>query len=184
MKRLTLIMLAAAFLAGCAVVNVYVTFPEEKIKQAAEDLLAPPSKGAPVSSLQKGIFTGTAYAQEAVEVKRDIKTDSPVIKEAKQKMDSWREEMDNFKKEGFIGETNDFSVVVRSLPSDDAAAKKVKKLVTDENRERKVMMDELIKINNVPPNEVEKFKRIFADTMKKYSPKGTWIQAEEWYRKQ
>jgi len=183
MKKISLVLLSILFLAGCAVVNVYVTFPEEKIQQAAEDLLAPPPKSEPVSSLLKSIFTGTAYAQEAVQVKKDIQTDSPVIRAAKQKMDSWREELDNFKKEGFVGETNDFSVVVRSLPSDSAAASRVKKLVADENAQRKIMMDDLLKINNVPPGETEKFKRIFADTMKKYSPEGTWIQSDEWYRK-
>ena len=183
MKSTMLVILAAAFLAGCAVVNVYVTFPEEKIQKAAEDLLAPPSQGAPVSRLKGILFAVPAYAQEAVEVKKDIQTDSPVIREAKQKMDGWREELDSFKKEGCIGETNAFSVVVRSLPSDSTKAARVKKLVTDENAQRKIMMDELVRINNVAPGEVEKFKRIFADTMKKYSPAGTWIQAEEWYRK-
>ncbi len=183
MKKIFMVLLSALFLAGCAVVNVYVTFPEEKIQQAAEDLLAPPSKSEPVSGLQRSIFTGTAYAQETVQVKTEIQTDSPVIRAAKQKMDSWREELDNFKKDGFVGETNNFSVVARSLPSDSTKAARVKKLVADENAQRKIMMDELIKINNVPPGEVEKFKRIFADTMKKYSPKGTWIQSEEWYRK-
>ncbi|MBN1445656.1 MAG: DUF1318 domain-containing protein [Candidatus Omnitrophica bacterium] len=183
MRKISLVLLSALFLAGCAVVNVYVTFPEEKIQEAAEDLLAPPAKSEPVSSLKKSIFTGTAYAQEAVDVRKEIKTDSPVIRAAKQKMDGWREELDNFKKDGFVGETNDFSVVVRSLPSDSAAASRVKKLVSDENAQRKTMMDELLKINNVPPGEMEKFKRIFADTMKKYSPKGTWVQSEDWYRK-
>lgn len=178
-------MLAVLCMAGCAVVNVYVTFPEEKIEKAAEDLLAPPSASAPVSSLPGFGFTRMAYAQESVEVKRDIKTDSPAIRAAKEKMNTWRGTLDNFKKDGFIGETNNFAVVVRNLPSDSSAARDVKKVVSDENRERKTMMDELLKINNVAPGEESKFKKIFADVMQKYSPKGTWVQSDtgQWSRK-
>jgi len=183
MKRIGVLILLLA-ITGCAVVNVYVTFPEEKIKKAAEELLAPPTQGAPQSNLYRFMFTGTAYAEEVVEVSKDIKTDSPVIREAKKKMDSWRDELDRYKAEGFIGERNDFSVEIRTFPSDPEKAKRIKKIVNDENQQRKIMMDELLKINNVPSGEVSKFKKIFADVMKKYSPSGTWIQGEEWYRKE
>lgn len=183
MKKIGVLMMLLA-IAGCAIVNVYVTFPEEKIEKAAEELLAPPSQSKPQSMLQRFIFTSTAYAQEVVEVRKDIKTDSPVIKAAKQKMDTWREELDSYKKDGFIGETNEFTVVVRNLPSDTEKAKRIKKIVSDENQQRKIMMDELLKINNVAASEISKFKRIFADVMKKYSPSGTWIQDEEWHRKE
>jgi len=183
MRRIGILILLLA-ITGCAVVNVYVTFPEEKIKKAAEELLAPPSQGTPQSNLYRFIFTGTAYAEEVVEVSKDIKTNSPVIREAKKKMDSWREELDRYKAEGFIGERNDFSVEIIKLPPDPEKAKRIKKIVNDENQQRKIMMDELLKINNVSPGEVAKFKKIFADVMKKYSPSGTWIQGEEWYRKE
>jgi len=186
MKRaLGIALLAAVFMVGCAVVNIYVTFPEEKIEKAAEDLLAPPSSTAPTSSLPRFSFTRTAYAQESVQVKKDIQTDSPAIRTAKQNMNGWRTALDGFKKDGFIGETNDFAVVVKNLPTDSSAARDVKKIVSDENRERKAMMDELLKINNVAPGQVTDFKRIFADVMQKYSPAGTWIQSEtgEWSKK-
>lgn len=179
------VFLAVLLMAGCAVVNVYVTFPEEKIEKAAEELLAPPSQGKPQSSLHRFLFTGIASAEEVVEVRKDIKTDSPVIREAKQKMDSWRDELDTYKKEGFIGETDEFTVVIKEIPSDSEKAKRIKRIVSDENQQRKIMMDELIKINNVPAREIPKFKKIFADVMKKYSPSGTWIQSEEgWRRKE
>lgn len=183
MKRMGIVF-SILVITGCAIVNVYVTFPEEKIEKAAEELLAPPSQSKPQSNLHRFIFTGTVYAEEVIEVKKDVKTESPIIKAAKQKMDTWRNELDTYKKEGFVGETNEFTVVVRNLPSDPEKAKRIKKIVNDENQQRKIMMDELLKINNVPPGEITKFKRIFADVMKKYSPSGTWIQEEEWYRKE
>jgi len=184
-KTMGIVMLAVLCMAGCAVVNVYVTFPEEKIEKAAEDLLAPPSESAPVSSIPRFSFTKTAYAQETTEVRKDIRTDSSAIRAAKQKMDAWRGALDNFKKDGFIGEANDFAVVVRNAPSDSSTARDVRRIVSDENRERKAMMDELLKINNVAPGEEAKFKKIFADVMQRYSPAGTWIQADngQWSRK-
>ncbi len=185
-KILGVAILAVLFAVGCAVVNVYVTFPEEKIEKAAEDLLAPPSSVVPTSGIPRFSFTRTAYAQEVVEVRRDIQTDSPAIRAAKQKMDTWRTALDSFKKNGFIGETNDFTVVVRNVPAESSAARDVRKIVSDENRERKAMMDELLNINNVKaPDEVAKFKRIFSDVMKKYSPAGTWVESEtgDWSRK-
>ncbi|MDD3726565.1 MAG: DUF1318 domain-containing protein, partial [Candidatus Ratteibacteria bacterium] len=119
------------------------------------------------------------------EVKKDIKTDSPVIRAAKQKMDSWWEELNTYKSQGFVGETNDFTVVVRDIPSDTEKAQRIKKIVNDENQQRKIMIEELIKINNVPPKETTRFRRIFADVMKKNSPKGTWIQEDNgWQRKE
>jgi uncharacterized protein YdbL (DUF1318 family) len=178
--RRTILILAVLAMVGCAVVNVYVTFPEEKIEKAAEQLLAPPSQSKPQSNLQRLIFTGIAYADDAVEVSRDIKTDSPAIRAAKQKMDTWREEIDTYKRDGFVGETNEFTVVVRDLPSNAEKATRVKKLVNDENQQRNIMIQELLKINNAPAGEITKFKKIFADVMKSYSPSGTWVQEEEW----
>ncbi len=184
-KTLGIVMLAGLFMVGCAVVNVYVTFPEEKIEEAAEDLLAPPDDNAPMSILPEFSFTRMAYAQGTVEVKKDIRTDSPVIKSAKEKMNIWRGTLDRFKKEGFIGETNDFRIIVKNLPSDSSLAGDVKKIVSDENSEREKMMDELLKINNVAPGEESKFKRIFAGVMQKFSPSGTWVESEtgQWSRK-
>jgi len=171
-------------LAGCAVVNVYVTFPEEKIEKAAEDLLAPPAKDSPGSFLHFR-FTEELYAQEAVEVRRDVKTDSPVIREAKSRMDSWREKLDGFKKAGFIGEKNNFEVEIREMPGDSSLARDVRQIASGENRERRVMMNELLKINNVAPGEEAKFKHKFAEVAQRYSPGGTWIQTEkgEWKKK-
>lgn len=185
MKKLILLGLALSlFASGCAVVNVYVTFPEEKIKAAAEDLLAPPSPKNSGSFLPR-LFAAEAYAQEKVEVRKEVKTDSPVIRQAKSRMDSWWGRLDEFRKAGYIGEKNNFEVEVRQLPPDTAVAREVRQIASNENRERRVMMSELLKINNVPSGEEEKFKQVFGKVSQKNSPGGTWIQNEKglWERK-
>ena len=185
MKWKFLLIFLVLYLAGCAVVNVYVTFPEEKVKKAAEELLAPttPSKTKPESFLDN-LFTKNLYAEEVV-VTKDLKTDSPKINEAKEKMNTWREKLDEFKKAGYIGETNDFKVVIKEIPKDSEIAKEVRKIVEDENRQREIMIKELLRINNAAPEEEKKFRKIFAEVAQKYSPVNTWIQLSDgkWIRK-
>jgi hypothetical protein len=182
MKNKIIVGFLGLILAGCAVVNVYVTFPEEKVKKAAEDLLAPPSK-SPESFLNK-FLTKNLYAEE-ITVTKDLKTDSPKIKEAKEKMDSWREKLDQFKKAGYIGETNDFKVVIKEMPKDSEVLKEVRKIVDDENKQREIMINELLRINNAAPSEETKFRKIFSEVAQKYSPENTWIQLKDgtWTRK-
>ncbi|MCM8818276.1 MAG: YdbL family protein [Candidatus Omnitrophica bacterium] len=184
MKNKIIIGLVSLFFISCAVVNVYVTFPEEKVKKAAEDLLAPPKQLKEKESFLDRFFTKNLYAQEIV-VTKDLKTDSPKIREAKTKMDSWRDKLDEFKKQGYIGETNNFEVVIRETPKDREIEKEVRKIVKDENAQREVMIKELLRINNAAPSEEEKFRKIFAEISQKYSPTNTWIQLPDnsWTRK-
>jgi len=170
------------FLFGCAVVNVYVTFPEEKVKKAAEDLLAPPSKSP--ESFWDNFLTKNLYAQE-ITVTDDLKRDSPKIREAKEKMDSWREKLDEFKKAGYIGETNNFKVIIKEMPKNPEVLKEVRKIVEDENKQREIMIKELLKINNAAPSEETKFRKIFSEVSQKYSPQNTWIQLTDgnWTKK-
>lgn len=188
MMKKIMAFLLLIFLAGCAIVNVYVTFPEEKIKKAAEDILAPPDQSPSSQSKPTGLlklrFTRNLYAEE-VEVKRELKTDSPAIREARKKRNSWWAQLKEFEKAGYIGEANDFRVVIKNLPDDKEKASKVRELVEKENRERKIIIREIMRINNANPEEEEKFKEIFAQTVQKYSPSGTWIQDKngQWKRK-
>jgi len=165
------------------VVNVYVTFPEEKIKKAAEDILAPSEPLSPTGFL-KFSFTKDLYAEEVI-VSKEPKTDSPAIKQAKEKMNSWGNELNEFKKNGYIGETNDFRVVIKQLPENNEEINKIKELVKNENTQRDIIISEFMKINNMSPKEEKKCRELFAETSQKYSPSGTWIQDPKgnWKRK-
>jgi hypothetical protein len=182
MKKKVIAICLGLVLTGCAIVNVYVTFPEEKVKKAAEDLLAPPKK-SPESFLNRFLIKNL-YAEE-ITVAKDLKTDSPKIREAKEKMDSWRGKLDQFKKVGYIGETNDFKVVIKDMPKDSEILNEVRKIVDDENKQREIMIKELLRINNAAPSEETKFRKIFSEVAQKYSPENTWIQISDgtWTRK-
>ena len=163
------------FVAGCAMVNVYVTFPEEKIEQAAEDILAPSDGNNIPSSHLDFLFAKNAYAEE-VRIKRTIKTNSPAIEKAKRERAKWHKELMEYEKNGYIGETNSFKVVIKKLPEQSSLAKAVRKIVKDENRVRENIINGIIKINNAAPNEKKIFVEIFSEVSQKYVPEGTWIQ--------
>ncbi|MCM8769212.1 MAG: YdbL family protein [Candidatus Omnitrophica bacterium] len=181
------LVLGVVSLAACAIVNVYVTFPEEKIKQAADDLLGPalPTPQKPKGqSFFKLQFGQTAWAQEAA-LSSTLKTSSPILDQIKKRRDSWREKIDEFKAKGYLGETNSFSLVVKETPPASLAAE-VAELREKENRERNLMIEELMKINNANPHQEKTFRSIFAEVMiKKYTPEGAWVQQPDgtWIRK-
>jgi len=168
---------------GCAIINVYVTFPPYKIKKAAEDILAPPDQSGQTGFF-KFNFAKNLYAEEVV-VKKELKTDSPAIKEAKEKINRWRGELNEYKKEGYVGETNNFKVVIKKLPDDLKKVRRIRELVRKENQQREIIIKELMRINKASPKEEKVFREIFAQTVQKYSPSGTWIQDENgrWNRK-
>ncbi|HOJ38853.1 MAG TPA: DUF1318 domain-containing protein [bacterium] len=185
MKWLAVVLLVS--LAACAIVNVYVTFPEEKIKQAADDLLGPaePVKPkTPGQSFFRFDFTAAAWAQE-VGISRDLKTSSPVLDEIKRLRDSWRDKIDQYKAKGYLGETNNFSLVLKDPPPASIAAE-VKNYLEKENQQRQAMIAELMKINKADPSQEKTFRTIFAEVMiNKYTPSGAWIQEADgtWVRK-
>lgn len=173
--RKWIIGLLAVFVVGCAMVNVYVTFPEEKIKKAAEDILAPSDENNVSSSHLDFFFAKNAYAEE-VRIKKAIKTSSPAIEKAKKERAKWHRELMEYEKNGYIGETNSFKVVIKKLPEQESLAKAVRKIIDDENRARESIINEIIEINNVAPNEKETFVEMFSEVSQKYAPEGAWIQ--------
>ena len=170
-------------LVSCAMVNVYITFPEEQIREAAEEIEGE-IEGEPAgdTSYLQFIYGKVLYAEE---ITPEIKTDSPVIRQAKGKRKSWRKKIDEFKRKGYIGESNRYSVEILRLPEDPEVAREVKEIVRKENRERDVIIKELVRINNARLQE-GKFREIFAEVKRKYAKKGEWIQlpSGKWVQKE
>ncbi len=176
MKKIFVWSIAGLLLAGCAMVTIYVTFPEEKIKKAAEEV-----EKMLESNLKNKIFcyvecflASPAFAQESVS--SEIKTDSPKIREAINQIKSWAEELAQYKKEGYIGETLDYQVAIVNLPQDSQLAKKVREIVQKENRQRNIILEEIFRINNVSPDQRQTFRELFGKTKIKNAKPGEWIQ--------
>ncbi|MCM8759355.1 MAG: YdbL family protein [Candidatus Omnitrophica bacterium] len=165
------------FLAGCAMVTIYVTFPEEKIKKAAENIekmLESKNTNNIFYALQN-FFATPVFAQDA-SISSEIKTDSPKIREAISQIKSWADELAEYKKAGYIGETTQYQVAIVNQPQDPELAKKVREIVQKENKQRSIILEEIFRINNVSPEQRQTFRDIFAQTKLKAVKTGEWYQ--------
>ena len=183
-----------ALLVGCAVVNVYVSFPEEKIKEAAVDIESMVEGGAPVkplpktpttpkkSSLLDNILFSPIYAQAIPQLKI-----TPEIQEAVTRRKDRFSKIRFYKDAGLIGENNQGFIEARFDGQDVVAATKkdVESLVKDESRDREYIYKELVKQNNMAPEELANIKSAFAGVQRNKAKSGDWIQTEtgEWKKK-
>ena len=189
-KSFCWLLVPLVMLIGCAMVTIYVTFPEEKIKKAAESIekeieSAPAGKTSFITGWMIAAFSpGRAYAAE---ISSDLKTDSPKIRNAAKLRASWKSELDSYKQQGYVGENNQFQVEIRNAPSDVETLKKVRELVKKENEQRKIIIDELMLINNASPEQRAVFQEQFAKARREQAkigewiqnPDGTWVQKKE-----
>lgn len=176
-KKYFLILGLICFLAGCAMVTIYVTFPEEKIKKAAEDIekmLESKINNIIFCSIRNLIIT-PAFAQGS-SVSSEIKTDSPKIKEAIGQIKSWADELAEYKKAGYIGETTQYQVAIVNQPKDPELVKNVKEIVQRENKQRDIILEEIYRINNVSPEQRQTFRELFAQIKLKAVKSGEWYQ--------
>ena len=101
-----------------------------------------------------------------------------------------KDDIEEFKKLGYVGENNMGFLDLRPTPeldNDPAKAKMVSEIVTEENQSREVIMDRVIQLNDKLKNAVkDNVTYIFAQMNQENSPVGTWIQQKlgEWVTKQ
>ena len=195
MKRIFLLLGLMLLMAGCAVVNVYVTFPQEKIDRAAEGFLLdiqkeapggkPADKPARKSSLNFLRFVQPAplYGQT---ITSNVQTESPKTDEARSRMKERLEEIDGYKAAGLLGENKEWQIEIRStggLGKEEKA--NLRELVKEENADRMTICREIIRINNMPPTELKNVQAGFARAQRKLAKKGEWLQNEDgaWVKK-
>jgi uncharacterized protein YdbL (DUF1318 family) len=100
-----------------------------------------------------------------------------------------RDDIEEFKKKGFVGETNGATLVVRAsdeLNQNPEKLKFVEEVVQEENADRKVVMDRVIELNDALKKAVSKdVDAVFSKMYQENSPSGTWIQKPDgnWVKK-
>jgi len=100
-----------------------------------------------------------------------------------------RDDVEEFKKNGFVGETKDGRLLVR--PSEELSrvpdtAKLVDEVVQEENASRQVIMERVVELNDALKSAVpEDVSAVFAKMYQENSPAGSWIQKPDgsWIRK-
>lgn len=111
------------------------------------------------------------------------------VLDAKQRQKFNQDDVEEFKKLGYVGENNQgFLEVIDAdaLKQDTAQARLVETIVKEENTDRVVIVDRVIELNDNLKNAVRtNILHIFAEMNQKNSPVGCWIQDQlgKWVKK-
>lgn len=114
-----------------------------------------------------------AHAEELKE------TDSPLVKEIAQKMRERNASVAALKKQGCLGENNRGYVELRECDSIQDAEKKneTQKLASDENKDRKALYNEIVRLNReLPGVSVAKVESIYALERLRRAQSGEQVQ--------
>ena len=195
--------LTAGTLAACVPVTVNVTFPQEKLDDAASQIVdmsrrpagtPPPSRapsptGAtpkPGSGLDRWLAPLTprdASAQAArVDVAQAPTTDTAELRRLTESQNRRLGELQQWLARGCVGESN--QGLVEARPGQGCSGE-VAKLIADENRDRQAIIDTFIRQNKIPAADAGRVKASFARAHRDRVQAGQWLQTDrgDWVKK-
>lgn len=120
---------------------------------------------------------------------QEISEEKRQVLDALQQQKFNRDDIDEFKKMGYVGENNQGFLEIRNqstLQDDTNTYKLVHEIVKEENKDREVIMNRVVELNQNLQNAVkDNIMTIFAQMYQENSPVGTWIQQKvgEWGQK-
>jgi uncharacterized protein YdbL (DUF1318 family) len=185
------------FLASCAQFNIYVTFPATEIQKAAEKIEEEVRQAKPSDnpsdkldkphSFRRYYFLPTFDLQSAMaETTVDLTVTTPGIRKMIDSRKARYPELKPYLDKGIIGEGSDGMVVVRSLSGLSGADKvQVTRLVQAENGDRKELIREFARANNIDPKATASITKPFAEAAREKMETGHWYQddAGNWKQK-
>ena len=164
---------------GCATVNIYVTFPEKEIRNAATDIENSLEGGGETGRFNFNPFSPPAllYAES---VSSELKIYTSEIKTALASRRKRSSLVNEYKSKGVIGENNKGLVQIRGV-----ATSSVQRLVREENKDRMTIYQALVRQNNMSPEQLEIVQEQFAAVHREKANKGEWIQLPtgKWIKK-
>lgn len=189
------------FFISCVTVNV--NFPEGAVQRAADDYVselykakAESEDGKKEKARQKnssslwedtGRFVASLVFGErahAVEVEFKVFTDE--AKAIQQRQAGRLATIDKYKAKGVIGEGNGGLLDLRdSSALKPIEKKKVVATIAEENSDRNLLYQEIVKSNQLSGNMIQSVRSSFASSFVKASPAGTWFEdkAGKWSKK-
>jgi uncharacterized protein YdbL (DUF1318 family) len=182
---------------ACVAVTVNVTFPQEKIEGAAtaiEDLVREGPKEAPPPARKedKRGWLGTPARWLAVlgpapalAQVPDLKIRTPEVMASIEARRQRFPQLQQWKSDGCIGESARGLLEARPPNPGRQCGPEVARLIADENRDRMTLYRELVKQNNMPPEDIARVQGAFAKVNRQKAAAGEWIQSEtgQWGRK-
>jgi uncharacterized protein YdbL (DUF1318 family) len=89
-------------------------------------------------------------------------------------------EIIEFKRQGLIGETVEGSVTLRGTGKlKPLQAKKLEKLLADENQDRDQLYQEIVATNGADKVKIQVVRKSFMRSFQAESPSGTWVEGVE-----
>ena len=119
-----------------------------------------------------------------------ISTEKDQFLEARQNREFNRDDINEFKKDGALGENNQGMLELRPLPkldSDPEYRKLVVQIMEEENRDRKIMYDRVIQVNTAASEaQTDEVYAVFAKFNRENTAPGCWIQLPDgaWIKKE
>jgi uncharacterized protein YdbL (DUF1318 family) len=191
-----LFVICLVFVMSCANITINVYFPAEKIQKAA-DVIEDRVRGRVLEQEQTeeavspqsnacdfilDLFCSTAYAQEKV----DLDINTPAIEKITQQRKKRFDRIDDLLSKGVAGEGRDGFLKerdLRSLPLKEVA--EARKLIKEENDDRRQLYKEIAKANDIPMEDLEKIGENFAVTIREKLRKGQYYENDkgQWVQK-
>ena len=195
--RLWLAALLVAILAACVPVTVNISFPQEKLDDAASQIVdmsrrpesAPPSGGAvpkPGSSLERWLAPlgprEVSAEERRVEVAQAPRTDSVELRRLTEAQNRRLGELQQWMARGCIGESS--QGLVEPRPGQGCSGE-VARLIGEENRDRQAIVDTFMRENGIAAKDAARVKASFAKAYRDRAQAGQWVQTDrgEWVKK-
>lgn len=186
---------------ACVPVTVNITFPQEKLDDAASQIVnmsrqpsgapsppEPPPSTAPKpgSSLERWLAPlgprEAAAEEPPLLVAQTPKTDTEELRRLTEAQNRRLGALQQWMARGCIGENNQGFVEAR--PGQGCSGD-VGRLIGDENRDRQAIVDTFMRQNHVAPAEIGRVKASFAKAYRDRVAAGQWIQTDrgDWVKK-
>jgi uncharacterized protein YdbL (DUF1318 family) len=196
--RLVGVLALGALLAACVPVTVNITFPQEKLDDAASQIVdmsrqpegmprppagATPKPGSRLDRWLAPFAPREASAQEhRVDVAQAPRTDSEELRQLAASQSRRLGALQQWLARGCVGENNQGFVEPR--PGQGCTGE-VARLIGEENRDRQAIIDTFMRQNHIPAPDAGRVKASFAKKYRDLVPGGQWIQSDrgEWVKK-
>jgi uncharacterized protein YdbL (DUF1318 family) len=176
-------------IAVTACVTVNVNFPEGAVQKATDDYvreLYRSKKSTPPAADKTtwlDFLVPSVYAAE--KTVEEFKVDSPKTRVIQKRLGSRLDQVLEFKRKGYLGESGDGMLVLKkNAEIKPIQQKMIEKIIVDENKDREELYEEVLKSNNMESQHLKRIKKSFSRSFQAESPSGTWVDNDgKWEQK-
>ncbi len=184
MTRIAVFILLLALFAACSIRAPEVTVTGEKTALEREVL-------GTYSEIEMEADTWMVASTRAARGEGEVKisTEKQKVFEALQEQKYNKDDIDEFKGKGYIGENNQGFLEIRpsgELKGNPEKMKLISEIVQEENADRRIIMERIVELKDaLKKADTKDVFYVFAQIKQKDSPGGTWIQEQDgkWVKK-